>query len=71
MKNSGAGIGWAQPGRRIVTAELDVHRLGKEQRRQRHEEVGAVKADEPLVSLESDKATMEFSIRILSMTQDR
>ena len=71
MKNSVAGIGWAQPGRRIVTAELDVHRLGNEQRRQRHVEVGAVKAEEPLVSLESDKATMEVSIRILSMTQDR
>ena len=68
MKNSVAGIVWAQPGRRIVTAELDVHRLGNEQRRQR---VGAVKAKEPLVSLESDKATMEVSIRILSMTQDR
>ena len=68
MRNKVAGIGWAQPGRRIVTAELDVHRLGNEQRRQR---VGAAKAEEPLVSLESDKATMEVSIRILSMTQDR
>ena len=68
MKNSVAGIGWTQPCRRIVTAELDVHRLGNEQRRQR---VGAFKAEEPLVSLESDKATMDVSIRILSMTQDR
>ena len=71
MKNSVAGIGWTQPCRRIVTAELDVHRLGNEQRRQRHVEVGAAKAEEPLVSLESDKATMDVSIRILSMTQDR
>ena len=71
MRNKVAGIGWAQPGRRIVTAELDVHRLGNGQRRQRHVEVGAVKAEEPLVSLESDKATMEVLIRILSMTQDR
>jgi hypothetical protein len=32
--------------------------VGNERRRQLHVDVGAVKAEEPLVSLESDKATM-------------
>ena len=30
-----------------------------------------VAVDDPIMTLESDKATMDVSIRILSMTQDR
>jgi hypothetical protein len=42
----------------IITSEQDVNRAGNERRRQRHVGVGDVKAEEPLVSMESDKATI-------------